>query len=198
MSGTPGTSHLISIAAIEFYAALFACLLAFGWPRLGNRWFHRAEKIFARVAQSKGLAAAGVGLSVIVLRVAMLPLYPVPLPFDPDDFSTLLAMDTFAHGRLTNPTPVMWTHFETIHISMLPTYQSMYFPGQALLLFAGKVFRKSVVRSVAGQRVYVRGTVLDAAGLVACKLGVARRRDCSVALGYLQLLDQYVPRHRIA
>ena len=47
--------------------------------------------------------------------------------------------DTFAHGRLANPTPAMWTHFESIHITMQPTYQSMYFPGQGLLLAASKV-----------------------------------------------------------
>jgi hypothetical protein len=61
------------------------------------------------------------------------------LPFAPDDFSFLLAADTFAHGRLTNPTPAMWTHLETIHITMQPTYMSMYFPAQGLLLAAGKV-----------------------------------------------------------
>jgi hypothetical protein len=63
----------------------------------------------------------------------------VPLPFLPDDFSFMLACDTFAHGRLTNPTPAMWMHFETIHIDMLPTYGSMYFPAQGLLMAAGKV-----------------------------------------------------------
>ncbi len=76
---------------------------------------------------------------MILLRLAILPLFPVPLPFVPDDFSFLLACDTFAHGRLTNPTPAMWTHFESIHITMQPTYQSMYFPGQGLVLAASKV-----------------------------------------------------------
>lgn len=33
----------------------------------------------------------------------------------------------------------MWVHFETIHVDMQPTYMSMYFPGQALCLAAGKV-----------------------------------------------------------
>jgi hypothetical protein len=61
------------------------------------------------------------------------------MPFAPDDFSNLLAADTFVHGRLANPTPVMWTHFETIHVDMLPTYASMYFPAQGLLMAAGKV-----------------------------------------------------------
>ncbi|MGB7267059.1 MAG: hypothetical protein WBC92_16205 [Terracidiphilus sp.] len=80
-----------------------------------------------------------VGLTAILLRLAILPFYPIPLPFAPDDFSFLLAADTFAHGRLTNPTPALWTHFETIHVTMQPTYQSMYFPGQGLLLAAGTV-----------------------------------------------------------
>ena len=112
---------------------------AFAFPRLGSGWFARIERRFAKLAQRQGLVVASVGLSVIALRLAILPLFPVPLPFVPDDFSFLLACDTFAHGRLANPTPAMWTHFESIHITMQPTYQSMYFPGQGLLLAASKV-----------------------------------------------------------
>jgi len=128
-----------SMLILECGLSFIAVAAAFTWPTLGAAWFARIERIFARLARRKGLAVASVGLSVLALRLAMLPFLPIPLPFVPDDFSFLLQADTFAHGRLANPTPAMWTHFETIHVTMLPTYQSMYFPGQGLLLAAGQV-----------------------------------------------------------
>ncbi len=128
-----------ALLILECGMTAMAGALSFAFPRVGGKWFARVERMFARLAQRQGLVVAGVGLSVIVLRLAILPLFPVPLPFVPDDFSFLLACDTFAHGRLANPTPAMWTHFESIHITMQPTYQSMYFPGQGLLLAASKV-----------------------------------------------------------
>jgi len=132
---TPNPSLLV----IDSGLAAIAIAASFAWPRLGDKAFTKIEKSLARLARSRGLAAFAIGASVLLLRLAILPVYPVPLPFVPDDFSFLLAADTFAHGRLTNPTPAMWTHFETIHVTMRPTYQSMYFPGQGLLLAMGQV-----------------------------------------------------------
>ncbi len=131
----PNTALLI----LECGAAAIAAALAFAWPALGAGWFARVERLFARLARRKNIAAACAGLSVIIFRLAILPALGVPLPFSPDDFSFLLQSDTFLHGRLTNPTPPMWTHFETIHVTMVPSYQSMYFPGQGLLLALGHV-----------------------------------------------------------
>ncbi|MGA2570535.1 MAG: hypothetical protein ABSF23_08460 [Terracidiphilus sp.] len=124
--------------ATEFGLTAVAVATAFVWPRLGGGFFRRIERSFARLSRRSG-SPVYVGLGVVVLRLAILPLFPVPLPFVPDDFSFLLAGDTFVHGRLTNPTPAMWSHFETIHITMQPTYQSMYFPGQGLLLALGQI-----------------------------------------------------------
>ncbi len=135
LASTPNPSLLI----LECGLTGIAAASAYAWPRLGAGWFARIERAFAGLASKQGPSVAVVGLSEILLRLAILPLFPVPLPFVPDDFSFLLAGDTFAHGRLTNPTPAMWTHFESIHITMKPTYQSMYFPGQGLLLAASKV-----------------------------------------------------------
>jgi hypothetical protein len=124
---------------LEGGSTLIAFAAAFAWPRLGSTWFSHVERAFTRLARRQGFAVAAVGLATLVLRLAMLPLCPIPLPFAPDDFSNLLASDTFAHGRLANPTPALWTHFESIHIDMQPTYGSMYFPAQGLVMAAGKV-----------------------------------------------------------
>jgi hypothetical protein len=116
-----------------------ASALVLGWPRLGTSFFSRIERPLAGLALRKGMSVAIVGLGTLLLRVALLPLCPIPHPFSTGDFSFLLAADTFAHGRLANPTPAMWTHFESIHIAMQPTYSSMYFPGPGLAMAAGKV-----------------------------------------------------------
>ncbi len=61
----------------------------------------------------------------------------LPVPRIHDEFAYLLQAETFASGRLTNPTPPHHAFIETFHVIMEPTYTAKYFPGQALPLALG-------------------------------------------------------------
>jgi hypothetical protein len=96
------------------------------------------ESAFVRLAERRKLAILIAGLLPLLARALLLPILPVPKPAIQDEFSYLLASDTFASGRLANPTPAFAEHFETPQELIRPAYASKYPPLSGLVMAAAQ------------------------------------------------------------
>jgi hypothetical protein len=142
----------LRVLEVSLIVAAILGIVAVVFPNFLARQLAAFEAVLSRFAESRGRAVAVVFLFVIAARVLALPFLHIPVPGIHDEFSYLLMGDTFAHGRLANPTHPMWISFETFHVNWRPAYASMYPPGQGVALAIGELLGNpwfGVVLSVA-------------------------------------------------
>ncbi len=123
----------IGFGAVDFagiFLAVALAALAIARPRMGA--------LLVRLAARPAWCMLGLFALPIALRLALLRTHPIPEPYVADDFGYTLLADTISHFRLTNPPHPMHRFFETFYVLQEPTYSSIYPPGPALALAAGR------------------------------------------------------------
>jgi hypothetical protein len=137
LSSPDGDALYLNSLVLELAVWIIILLVSLLFLRHRPKRLDRLEGSFARFAHRKGVAIASIAVLALAVRLALMPWIPIPSPIVHDEYSYILGAKTLAAGRLTNPAHPLWVHFESFHINVFPTYQSMYPPGQAAMLAVG-------------------------------------------------------------
>lgn len=92
---------------------------------------------YMRIATRPHLAVGLTVIAAFAIAVGYTIQVGFPLPYGNDEFSYILAGETFASGRVAFPPASSPAHFEAIHVLQQSTYVSKYPPAQGLALAVG-------------------------------------------------------------
>ncbi len=134
-----GTAPISALQVLELLLTLLCVGIAFLRPGFAGLWFSKVEDLLWKISRRPWLCILILAFLPILLRLLILPVYGAPAPFISDEYAYLLQADTFASGRLTNPTPPLADHFDSVYVFTRPTYTAEYQVAQGLLLAAGRV-----------------------------------------------------------
>lgn len=123
----------------ECVAIALCIAVGFLFPGFRAKALRRAVHAVECLAARRTAAILFVGALPLMVRVAILPALGIPEPLVADEFGYLLLADTFASGRLANPTHPFWKSFEAIYVFQQPTYSSIYPIAPAIPMAIAKV-----------------------------------------------------------
>ena len=122
---------------LELAFTLLAALLVLWRPRRLEAPLRRAWRRLAAIGPRRAVAASALG--TLLGSAATMLWLGFPAPHVSDEQGYLLTADTFAHGRLANPSPRVPAAFEAVHVVVRPSYAAKYPPAPALPLAVGEL-----------------------------------------------------------
>lgn len=124
---------------IELNLFLVFLLLFRFFPNPALKLYDQGARAVGSIADYHRLSALAIGFIAFTGSALVAMVVQFPLPSVHDEFSYLLASDTFSSMRLANSPHPMKAFFETFHVLHSPTYASKYPPGQGMLLALGQL-----------------------------------------------------------